>query len=77
MAMITSFGSPLADLELWRCAQQQIDQHGHMEAVIEATRRMYAMGEAGDRDGANTWMAITLRGLHLAPSGSAADGIAG
>ena len=71
--MITTFGSLLADLELWRCARQQIDQHGYMEAVIEATRRMYAMGEAGDKDGANTWMAITLRVLHLASGRTAPD----
>ena len=64
---LSTFGSPIDDLELWRCAQLQLTLHGGLDAVIEANRRTYDIGAVGDRDGANTWMAIMLRILHLAP----------
>jgi hypothetical protein len=66
MKPIATFGSPISDMELWRCAQQQLALHGIFDAVAEANRRMFDLGEIGDRTGANTWMAITLRVLYLA-----------
>ena len=63
---LATFGSPISDLELWRCARHQLTIHGDIDAIIDANRRMYEMCDAGDRDGVNTWMAITLRILHLA-----------
>lgn len=63
---LATFGSPIDDLELWRCAQHQLVIHGDIDALIDANSRMYDLGSVGDRDGANTWMAITLRILHLA-----------
>ena len=63
---LSTFDSPISDLELWRCAQHQLTLYGGLDAVIEANRRTYDLGAVGDRDGANTWMAITLRILHLA-----------
>ena len=65
MTALSTFGSPLSDIELWRCAKQQLDLHGEIAAIIEANERMYDLDAAGDRDGANTWMAIVLRILHL------------
>ena len=66
---LATFGSPIGDLELWRCAQHQLTIHGDIDAIIDANSRMYDLGAVGDRDGANTWMAITLRILHLASRG--------
>ena len=66
---LATFGSPIGDLELWRCAQHQLTTHGDIDAIIDANSRMYDLGAVGDRDGANTWMAITLRILHLASRG--------
>ncbi len=64
--VLCTFGSPLADIELWRCAQQQLDQHGTLSAIVAANDRIENLTVAGDTDGVNTWMAIALRILQLA-----------
>lgn len=66
MGQIETFGSPLSDLELWYSAEQQIESHGDVDAAAIANRTVHDLFEAGDRTGAKTWMAITLRILHLA-----------
>lgn len=63
---LSTFGSPIPELELWRCARQQIDQMGVNRAIDDAKERVQALSAAGDQEGANTWSAITLRVLSLA-----------
>lgn len=58
MKPIPTFGSPITDLELWRCAQQQLDQHGD-NALNLAARRMAELTE--DRQGYATWTGISVR----------------
>lgn len=62
---LATFGSPISDLELWRCAKLQVDQHGE-GAIVEAYDRRSVLAEAGDANGVNTWLAIELRVSWLA-----------
>ncbi len=55
---IPTYGSPIGDLELWQCAQQQLDQHGD-EALYVAANRMAELID--DRPGYATWAGISLR----------------
>ena len=63
---IVTFGSPLSDLELWRCANQERTDHGD-NALVHALQRMNDLASTGDRDGAATWAAIILRIVSLGP----------
>lgn len=58
MKPIPTFGSPISDLELWQCAQQQLDQHGD-DALNAAARRMVEVED--DRAGYATWAGIAVR----------------
>ncbi len=55
---IPTYGSPISDLELWRCALQQLDAHGD-EALNVAAGRMAEL--ADDRPGHATWVGIAVR----------------
>lgn len=61
-----TFGSPLDDLHLWRCANQERVSHGN-DAMVHALQRMYDLGTGGDREGAATSAAIVLRLSWLGP----------
>jgi len=64
MEMLSTFDSTISDSELWRCAQQQINQHG-VDAVIVTYYQRAALARARDVEGVNTWSAIELRVLWL------------
>ena len=66
MAPLATFGSPLSDLELWRCANQERANHGDA-ALVHALQRMADLTASGDRDGAATWAAVILRLVSLGP----------
>ena len=65
---IPTFGSPISDLELWRCARQQQDQHGD-DAMVAAARRMAELEAVNDWTGYATWAGIVLRIALLGPPG--------
>ena len=64
MKSFATFGATVADIELWRCAQRQIDRHG-IDAVIMTYKHRCELADAGDVDGLNIWSAIELRVLWL------------
>jgi hypothetical protein len=51
---------PIAEWELWACANEVIRQHGH-DAGIHAGQRADELLLKGDIEGARTWMAIIRR----------------
>ena len=61
-----TFGSPVDDRMLWRCATQERKNHGDA-AMVHALQRMYDLGAEGDHHGAATWAAIVLRLTWLGP----------
>ena len=63
---LSTFGSPVNDRMLWRCANQELTNHGD-NAVVHALQRMNDLASTGDRDGAATWAAIILRIVSLGP----------
>ena len=67
LVSVPTLGSPLSDLELWRCAREQQRQNGE-DAMAVAARRMAGLEEANDRVGYATWAAILLRIALLGPS---------
>lgn len=60
MKPLPTFGSPISDVELWQCAQQQLDQRGE-DALTFAAHRMAELEAAGDRPGYATWIGIAVR----------------
>ena len=62
-----TFGSPVNDRMLWRCAEQERKNRGD-DAMVHALQRMYDLGAEGDQDGAATWAAIVLRLSWLGPA---------
>ena len=64
---IATFGSPISDIELWRCARLQQAQHG-ADAMAAAARRMAELEAKKDRAGYATWAGILLRIALLGPA---------
>lgn len=62
----------LSDWELWACASHMIEKHGG-DAPVRAALRCDELLEAGDGDGAATWLMILNRIERLlgAPTGQA------
>ena len=67
-----TFGSPVDDPTLWRCANEELKNRGD-EAMLHALTRMYELGNDGDPEGAATWAAIIIRIAWLGPPSIASD----